>query len=416
MDTLVHVGLTNAVLAAILALAVAGLTGFFRRRPAVVHGLWVLVLIKFLVPSFYPVEIPRWRMPANLEEHSKAIEGPQASASLSPEPIIPATPAKTLEQQPQDAAQADQPELIGNLALEAAEDPIPPALPRIQLSWEKWLGLAWLSGSLLLAMIALTRIIRFRRLLSHARPADRQLQSRLAYLAERLGVSAYPAISLVAAPIPPLLWALSRKPQLLLPDTLWERLSMEQQDTLLLHELAHLRRGDHWVRRLELAVLAIYWWHPVVWWAMRNLRETEEQCCDAWVVWALPMSGHSYAVALVETLEFLSQARPLLPLGASGIEPLRLLKRRLSMIVREQTPRAMPRWALGTVVVLGVALLPLLPIPAQQPGSDEGEDAASQAPPGGNQPAQPVLQPLPGLPSLQPDRSEQIEAARDRSN
>src|SRR5207245_1126466 len=154
----------------------------------------------------------------------KAIDGPQASASLSPEPIIPATPAKTLEQQPQDAAQADQPQLIGNFALEAVEDPIPPqpALPRIQLSWEKWLGLAWLSGSLLLAMIALTRIIRFRRLLSHARPADQQLQSRLAYLAERLGVSSYPAVSLVAAPIPPLLWALSRKPRLLLPDTLWE--------------------------------------------------------------------------------------------------------------------------------------------------------------------------------------------------
>ncbi|HEV2946583.1 MAG TPA: M56 family metallopeptidase, partial [Gemmataceae bacterium] len=283
-----------------------------------------------------------------------------------------------------------------------------------QLSWEKWLGLAWLSGSLLLAMVALTRIIRFRRLLSHARPTDRQLQSRLAYLADRLGLSTYPAVSLVAAPIPPLLWALTRKPRLLLPDTLWERLSMEQQDTLLLHELAHLRRGDHWVRRLELVVLAIYWRHPVVWWAMRNLRETEEQCCDAWVVWALPKSGHSYAVALVETLEFLSQSRPLLPLGASGIEPLRLLKRRLSMIVREQTPRAMPRWALGIVVVLGVALLPLLPIPAQQSGGDEGQDETSQSLPRQGLPASSTEQPSAGLASISPDRSEQIEAARDQ--
>src|SRR5260370_28636391 len=112
-------------------------------------------------------------MPANPEKHSKAVGGAQASASLSPEPMIPASPAKTLEQQPQDAAQADQPELVGNLALEATEDPIPPQpdSPKIQLSWEKWLGLAWLRGSLLLAMIALTPIIRFRRLPSHARPA-----------------------------------------------------------------------------------------------------------------------------------------------------------------------------------------------------------------------------------------------------
>src|SRR5262249_19110720 len=117
----------------------------------------------------------------------------------------------------------------------------------------------------------------------------------------------------------PMLWTLARTPRLLIPVSLWQRLSEEQRRTLLVHELAHLRRRDHWIRLLELLVLGLYWWHPVVWWARRALREVEEQCCDAWVVWALPADAPAYASALVETVAFLSQARPALPVMASGV-------------------------------------------------------------------------------------------------
>ena len=37
-----------------------------------------------------------------------------------------------------------------------------------------------------------------------------------------------------------------------------------------------------------MAVTAAFWWLPVVWWVRRTLREAEEQCCDAWVVWTFP--------------------------------------------------------------------------------------------------------------------------------
>ena len=63
----------------------------------------------------------------------------------------------------------------------------------------------------------------------------------------------------------------------------------------------------------------LFWWHPVVWWARRELREAEEQCCDAWVVWALPGAGRTYATALLECLDFLSPSLVPLPEGASGL-------------------------------------------------------------------------------------------------
>ena len=55
-----------------------------------------------------------------------------------------------------------------------------------------------------------------------------------------------------------------------------------EQDAVLAHELAHLKRRDHWVRRLEAIVLGLYWWYPGAWWARRQLERAEEECCDAW--------------------------------------------------------------------------------------------------------------------------------------
>ena len=100
------------------------------------------------------------------------------------------------------------------------------------------------------------------------------------------------------------------RPRLILPRELWKSLDDHQRATLIIHELAHLRRGDHHLRFFELLVTALYWWHPVLWWARRALRDVEEQCCDAWVVWALPDAAKSYAETLLETLDFLNQSRP----------------------------------------------------------------------------------------------------------
>ena len=157
-----------------------------------------------------------------------------------------------------------------------------------------------------------------------------------------------------------MVWAAGGAPRLLVPAGLIDRLRDDQFDALLVHELAHLRRRDHWVRDLEFFALGLYWWNPVVWWARRALREAEEQCCDAWVVSVLEGSRRTYAEALVETLDFLSLDAPAPRLLASGIGPVTDLKRRLTMILSGTTHRAMT-WT-GSLLVLGLGgLLPLVP-------------------------------------------------------
>ena len=105
----------------------------------------------------------------------------------------------------------------------------------------------------------------------------------------------------------------------MLPSVLVSKLNDEQLELLLAHELAHVKRGDHLVRWFTLAVLAIYWWHPVAWWAVRRLRLAEEQCCDAMVVAASPSRAHAYAETLLATLDFLAARHWPPPVLASRI-------------------------------------------------------------------------------------------------
>src|SRR5262249_15861122 len=133
--------------------------------------------------------------------------------------------------------------------------------------------------------------------------------------------------------------------------------------------------GDPWVRRLELVVLGLYWWFPVAWWASRQLREAEEQCCDAWVVWAAPDRAGAYASLLVETVAFLSQSRRPLPAGGSGAGPWVRLRRRLSMIREGNRARKLARPGLAGLLLLGVTLLPLVPAVARPQAPPVKQDA-----------------------------------------
>jgi beta-lactamase regulating signal transducer with metallopeptidase domain len=375
METLLHAVLSNAVVAAVLAVVIT-ILGRISRRPALVHSLWLLVLLKLLTPPIWPISLS-WLARS---EADQVVSGPVAlQRELTAESAATVTRTTSLEEPADGAPQEialptatsatllspvlplpESPPAARPAALLELANPAPKAVSS-PISWRSWLVAIWLSGSLLWLTLAGSRLYRFGRLLRLTQRAPAEMEDVARRLAKRMGLGRCPDVSVVPAPISPLLWALAGKPRLLLPASLLKRLSPEQWYTLLAHELAHLCRKDHWVRILELAVFALYWWHPVVWWARRELREAEEQCCDAWVIWALPGAAEAYATALVEAVTYLSGARSVLPLAASGIGQMHLLKRRLTMIMRGTTPKGLS--AAGSLAVLGLAavLLPLYP-------------------------------------------------------
>jgi len=362
MSNLEHVILSNAVVATLLAL-LASAVGLACRRPALVHSLWLLVLIKLITPPIWQVELfqlPPATPPVAWSESSELPVQTMKNTELS----------DLVECQREEE---EQPDANDNQIL-MHEEALPPVSqdPTVSDSplaanfwnWSSWKPLVWsvwLTGTIGWLLMAGIRVVRFQLLLRYAERAPDDLQERVQLLAECLGLAGIPTVWLVPGAVSPMIWPVGLGPRLLLPHGLMERLTPEQRDTLLVHELAHLHRRDHWVRALELLVTGLYWWHPVVWWGRQAIREAEEECCDAWVMWVLPASSRAYASALVEALDFLAGARPaLLPPAACGLGQFQTLKRRLTMILTGTTPRALSR--LGFLAVLGLGfLLPVVP-------------------------------------------------------
>jgi beta-lactamase regulating signal transducer with metallopeptidase domain len=339
-EVLLRLALTNAGLAALLAVPAALASVCLRGRPALAHGLWLLVLLKLVTP-------PLVRVPMGWPAQEPDL-APVITEAPPPEPTCPAQ----LREEPEPVA-------VAPVAPPAAE-------PEAPWDWRAPLVLTWLGGAVVVWAVAWERLARLGRVLGRVPEASEDIRERVTALCARLGLRRAPRAWLVPGVVPPMLLALGR-PRLLVPAGLWGRLGEAQRDALLLHELAHLRRGDHLVRWLELLALGLFWWYPLAWWASRALRDAEEHCCDAWVVWADPEGAPAYADALVETVAFLSGAPASLPLGASGAGPVRSLTRRLSMILRRPPARRLSPPALAALVLVGAALLPLMPVVAQTP-------------------------------------------------
>jgi beta-lactamase regulating signal transducer with metallopeptidase domain len=401
MTAWLEFGLSNALAATALA-AVALAIARFTRRPQVAFVVWLLVLAKLLVPPLVSVPLPTLRPPVEMAPASDGAVRPTAPFALAPD--------ATFDVLRKPALQTPGEPLVGATAEFPRPIYLEPTKPRFALPPAGFVVATWLVVSFCWLALAAIRMARFRRVLSHARRAPPALEQEVRTLAARLGVRRVPRVKLVKRRIPPLVWALFGEPVILLPAGLLRILSPLQRSTLLVHELAHLKRRDHLARLLELAALGLYWWHPVAWWARRNAERAAEQCCDAEVVAHMGGAACAYAEALVTTVDFLSEAPGPLPLGASGFSQAVHVKRRIEMILEANPVRRPVRQPVRPLrlilLALGLAVLPLsLRALWAEPAAPAAESTAAAAEESARSPdeqpkldaapkgAQPVVQP-----------------------
>jgi bla regulator protein BlaR1 len=67
------------------------------------------------------------------------------------------------------------------------------------------------------------------------------------------------------------------RPVLLLPDKIVDCLTAQEMESIVAHELCHVRRRDSLASVIHIAVEVVFWFHPLVWWLGARLIEEREQ-------------------------------------------------------------------------------------------------------------------------------------------
>ena len=145
--------------------------------------------------------------------------------------------------------------------------------------------------------------------------------------------------------------------------------SEEKRRMVLLHELAHVRRGDvaaHWMAR---AALALYWWNPLAWKAWKEFLKERERAADDVVLSAgeRPSDYAGHLLAVARSL----QLAPAMGWGAVAMARRSQLEARLrsildSRIERSATGRA---WGFAAAVAAIIIAGPLAAVRAQDSAS-----------------------------------------------
>ncbi len=236
--------------------------------------------------------------------------------------------------------------------------------------------LLWFVGALFSCARVLASVVMAQRLKTRSLdPAPDAVQSVANRLAARLKLSVAPHLlssNRVTAPVV-VGW---RKPTVLLPASSLGGLSLQQTETILAHELAHIQRGDYLVNLLQAAVEALLFYHPAIWWVSGQIRCEREYCCDDL---ALSMSGSAlaYAKALTVLEERRSSAQIKFSLGMSGGDLSMRIKRLFEH--KEIDPRTRRTGiVLASLGALTIAALALLSISAADRISAQTAESVTQ--------------------------------------
>jgi len=160
-----------------------------------------------------------------------------------------------------------------------------------------WLGvIAWRIRRIAVERMRLEECLRMAEILD-----DPRWTETLAMLAEQIGLQHAPRVLVTDFAASPFVCGLMR-PTLVLPRPLLETISSARWRPILLHELAHLKRGDLiWGWLPELSRLSL-WFHPVSHWVARRAQLERELACDGMAMSLSDIDPASYAQALVEVI------------------------------------------------------------------------------------------------------------------
>jgi beta-lactamase regulating signal transducer with metallopeptidase domain len=380
--------------------------------PQLRYALWSLVLVKLLLPPSWSLpsglvpelrprvaqvvtwlntqkpsrddSIPRldggWRLADSRWSDGLQLEGFAISEGgiIAAGGLVNSMPVKAYEQTPYGVTNTAQ--VTASPA--AAANPSS-GLPRSarngmvhnpQFEWPFYAMSIWFLGTLVLGIWLWLRLHSTAGREAHRAAAASLPQSFYNHLAEgakRLGLRRIPRVVVTRRLTSPAVFGVFR-PVLLMPKGYLRRLSRRDTEHILLHELAHIKRGDLVMHGLYLLLQIVYWYQPLLWLVRRHLHHLRELSCDGTVAELLREGTPAYRRTLLETARRMLTTSVEPGLGLLGLfEDSNHLLVRLNWLTK-------PTWRYSTmkrVIALAVALLMfacVLPMAqGQEPASNE---------------------------------------------
>jgi beta-lactamase regulating signal transducer with metallopeptidase domain len=344
--SLISLGLTQLWQLSVAILLIVPIAWWLcRRRPHWAYALLLLVLIKCVTP-------PLWSSPTSMFSWlgSEQIVRSSAAAVNAPSPATDTMPAEvtpvTISDQPAPASATLQP-----IVAKAQPGTAPVSLAAVVL------GL-WAAGALsIFSIVAGMSWAMLSRIERSSQKPTVELAKLFAELQATVAVGNSARLVVSSAHFGPALVGLIR-PRIVLPALLIEGTPTAELTPIVAHELVHLRRGDHWIAHLQLLAQSIWWFHPLVWWANRELNRAREMSCDEEVLATLDCDPARYAQTLLDVVRLRRQLRPM-PLALS-MRPAQFAAMRLNHIMN-QSLRFHRRTPWACWVAIALAAMVLLP-------------------------------------------------------
>ena len=392
----VHFALPMLIQSSVLILILLLVDLLLRRRVRAVvrYWIWMLVLLKLVLPPSLrsPISFGTW-FGQTLEAPTAALyeappspvpepeNGPQPQATRSPEPAewvgdgAPATnpivesfvpkaapPVGRADTEQAPAPAAPQPEAPPVAATTetdvASSSPTPPAPA---LSWQALILLAWTAVALTLLLLLLQRATFVRGLVAQAQEAPLRLRDTLAECQQRAGLALQIALRLSPNATSPAVCGLLH-PTILIPKSLTPRLEPHDLRAVLLHELAHVKRGDLWINLIQTLLQIVYFYNPLFWLANVLIRRVREQAVDEAVLVAMGETARDYPETLLNVAKIAFRRRPALSLRLIGVvESKSALSGRVKHILGRPFPKTarLGLFGLVTLFVVAAFLLPM---------------------------------------------------------
>jgi DNA-binding beta-propeller fold protein YncE len=151
------------------------------------------------------------------------------------------------------------------------------------------------------------------------------------------------------------------RPTVVIPATLVDKLSPEGLKAILIHELAHIKRGDLWVNSIQTFLQVVYFYNPFVWFANSVIRRVCEEAVDETVLVTLGGTAADYSNTLIDIGEtaFWKADLGLRLIGVA--ESKKALQWRIRHMLTRPIPKTSKLGFLGvaTVTCIAAILLPM---------------------------------------------------------